>query len=459
MRSSHSCGAVSLSFDDGNLVSAGGLVPVMRLAERIGLADLADDLLVLGGSEGANAGAKVASIVAGMASGADTIDGLGFLRHGGMPLLFNGIRAPSTLGTFLRHFGIGHVGQAQKLLRESLGRMCAAAPLLPGVGQFAIVDVDAKTTVVHGHRKAGAKYGYTGQRGYSFLAGCLSTPGAAPVITGTRLRGGNASGARRADSFVAATIATARTQCGATGNLLVRMDSEFYNARVIRRVTDAGAWFSVTVPQRRIVRNTIAAIAESDWKPVPGAVRDPDTGHLVTTSEIAETTFTAFTGSRVDRRGSTTTGRLIVRRRPLTTTNDQDELFTVWHYHAFLTNSPADIITADRTHRDRGAGIEHVFADLNNSALAHFPSGHFDANAAWLTFAAITHNLLRTIGVLASDYHARARTLTIRHHLVHVPARIARSARTLTLHTPRHWPWETALTRLFTTTHGPPTPA
>ncbi|WP_051905837.1 MULTISPECIES: transposase [Streptomyces] len=100
--------------------------------------------------------------------------------------------------------------------------------------------------------------------------------------------------------------------------------------------------------------------------------------------------------------------------------------------------------------------VEQVIADSKASALAHLPSGHFRANAAWPTRWAMTYNLLRAAGSLASAFHAKATTATMRTHLVQVPARIARSARRVTLHLPHNWPWQHAWTHLFTTVHSPP---
>lgn len=100
--------------------------------------------------------------------------------------------------------------------------------------------------------------------------------------------------------------------------------------------------------------------------------------------------------------------------------------------------------------------IEQVIADGKAGPLAHLPSGKFNANAAWLTLWAMSYNLLRAAGTLASVFHAKATTTTLRSHLVHVPARIARSARRLTLHLPRRWPWQHAWTQLFATVHAPP---
>ena len=111
--------------------------------------------------------------------------------------------------------------------------------------------------------------------------------------------------------------------------------------------------------------------------------------------------------------------------------------------------------------RKSGAIIEQVHADLKNGPLAHLPSGVFTANSAWLVLAVIAFNLTRAAGILADHAGrlAKATTATIRRTLIQVPARIARSARRITLHLPRSWPWEEGLTRLFAISHSPPTAA
>ncbi len=122
MQLSHTAKSMSAVFDDPNLVGSAGLVPVMRLAARAGLADLADRLLSVPTDKGANAGVKVASLVAGMVAGADSIDDLAVLRHGGMAKLFTRIYAPSTLGSFLRMFRFGHVRQLDAIAARFLGQ-------------------------------------------------------------------------------------------------------------------------------------------------------------------------------------------------------------------------------------------------------------------------------------------------------------------------------------------------
>ncbi|WP_413751870.1 transposase [Streptomyces sp. R-74717] len=134
---------------------------------------------------------------------------------------------------------------------------------------------------------------------------------------------------------------------------------------------------------------------------------------------------------------------------------EQGELFPVWRYHPFFTDNPAGTLQAEREHRHH-AVVEQVIADSKAGALVHLPSGHFHANSAWLTLWAMAYNLLRAVGAHASAFHAKATTATLRAHLVHVPARIARSARRITLHLPHNWPWQQAWTHMFAITHGPP---
>jgi hypothetical protein len=457
MQASHTRAAVSARFDDQSVVSHAGLVPLLRLTENVGFADLAADRIRIPGPAGANPSAKLLSMVAGMAAGADSIDDLDVLRTGAMNRLFHGIRAPSTLGTFLRGFDIGHAGALETFAAQMLIRLARVTErLLPGAGEYAVLDLDSKIKQVYGRGKVGAHYGYTKELGYNFLAATLATPIAAPVIVATRLRGGDADTRRKATSFVRQALRTARA-AGATGELLVRADSGYYVGSLVRAIVEGGAQFSITAPQRAPIRAAIEGIAEKDWTTIEYAtpVIDEKTGTWVWAAEVAETGYTAFTNA-TDNPDEATAARLIVRRFQVQTRTEQGELFPAWRYHAIFTNTRLATIDAEKQHRLRAGTIEQVFADLNNSALAHLPSGQFHANQAWLTLAALTHNLLRTAGVLASRFHATARTGTIRRQLITVPARITRTARRLTLRLPEHWPWQPSWTSLFTATAQPP---
>src|SRR5947209_8037964 len=143
MRLLHVLARTHASFDDPNLVSRAGLVPVMALAQRAGLGGLVAEHVRPGGDCGVNAHLKIPCLVAGMAAGADSIDDMDLLRHGALPDLFGGIRAPSTLGSFLRSFTWGNVRQLEKVNRELLAELAGRAPLLPGAGVLAFGDVDS----------------------------------------------------------------------------------------------------------------------------------------------------------------------------------------------------------------------------------------------------------------------------------------------------------------------------
>jgi Transposase DDE domain group 1 len=462
----HDLAKIHATFDDPNLVSRAGLVPVMALAQRAGLAGLAGEYVRIGHACGVNPQVKVPGIVAGMVGGADSIDDLGLLRHGAMPGLFGGVRAPSTLGSFLRSFTWGNVLQLGKVNRLLLGELARRAPLLPGKDVLAFVDIDAQQKRVYGHKKQGAGFGHTkiqGKsvlvRGLNALVATVSTPLGAPVIAGSRLRGGTANSARGAASFVTEAVGTARA-AGCTGTLVARMDSAFYSAAACGAARAAGAFFSVTVAMNPHVRAAIAAISEDAWTGIryPRALWDDQLRAWVSDAEVAETGYTAFTSKKA----GAITARLIVRRvRDLNrqAAAGQDELFDVWRYHAVFTDSPFVMLQAEEQHRDH-AIVEQVFADWSSGPLAHLPSGFFPANAAWLTLAAISHNLLRAAGSLASLGYAKARGATIRADLIDVAARIARHGRGhITLHLPDGWHHEQEWQSLFEAATGPPAQA
>jgi Family of unknown function (DUF6444) len=159
------------------------LVPVLRLAQRAGLHAAVARLVRLpeaAGSAGANPVAKVGSIVAGMVAGADSIEDMDVVRQDGLSRLFGGIRAPSTLGTFLRGFPWGNVRQLDAVARQTLTELARQAPVLAGAGQYAFLDVDSTIEQVYGYQKQGADYGYTRVRGLHPLLATVSTPIAAP---------------------------------------------------------------------------------------------------------------------------------------------------------------------------------------------------------------------------------------------------------------------------------------
>src|SRR4051795_11454262 len=146
MQLSHTRPVVSAVFDEPNLVSQAGLVPVMALARKARLGELADERLSGPTDKGAHAGLKLSSLVAGMAAGADSIDDMALLRHGGMGKVFTAAYAPSTLGSFLRAFTFGHVRQVDAVASRVLVNLARDTPLLGPRGAAGTVMLDLDDT-------------------------------------------------------------------------------------------------------------------------------------------------------------------------------------------------------------------------------------------------------------------------------------------------------------------------
>ena len=321
MRVSHRFTAGSARFDEDNLVSDAGLVPLLGLAEQTRLPQIIAEKVSIKTSRiksgAANPAPKLMGVIAGMCAGADSIDDLDVLRAGGMPILFDGVYAPSTFGTLLREFSFGHARQLESVLREHVCALAERTELLAGIDEQVFIDIDSLLRPVYGHAKQGASYGHTKiagkqvlRKGLSPLATTISTEHSAPVLAGMRLRAGKTGSGKGAGRMVAQAIATART-AGATGKILVRGDSAYGNRAVVRACRRGNAEFSLVMTKNRAIQRAIASIPDTAWTPVryPGAVQDPDTGAWISDAEVAEVPYTAFAHTK-DR----ITARLVVRR-------------------------------------------------------------------------------------------------------------------------------------------------
>ena len=333
-------------FDEDNLVSQAGLVPLLGLAERTGLSGLLDEHVRFAceriRSGAANATAKLTSIIAGMAAGADSIDDLDVIRAGGMKKLFGGVYAAATLGIFLREFTHGHARQLSAVLRRHLVCLTQRTGVLDGIGERCFLDIDSLLRPVYGRAKQGGSFGHTKisgkavlRRGLSPLAVTIGTETAAPVVAGVRLRAGRAASSRAAASMVTEALNTAIAAGATPRTMLVRGDSAYCAGAIVAAVVKAGALFSFTIARNPAVDAAIASIDDQAYTPVryPGAVVDPGTGELISDAQVSEVEFTAFADSRYR-----ITGRLVVRR--VLDANTQDPLFPVWRYHPFFATTP-----------------------------------------------------------------------------------------------------------------------
>ena len=285
---SHRFTAGSARFDEDNLVSHAGLVPLLGLAEQTRLPQILAERVSITTprikSGAANPAPKLLSVIAGMCAGADSIDDLEVLRTGGMPILFDGIYAPSTLGVLLREFSFGHARQLESVLRHHLVALVERSEMLAGIGQQAFIDIDSLLRPVYGHAKQGASYGHTKiagkqvlRKGLSPLATTISTAQSAPVIAGMRLRAGKTGSGKGAGRMVAQGIATARA-AGASGKILVRGDSAYGNRAVVRACVRGNAEFSLVMTKNPAIARAISAIPDTAWTPVRRGARSRHRG-------------------------------------------------------------------------------------------------------------------------------------------------------------------------------------
>ena len=336
------------------------------------------------------------------------------------------MKAASTLGTFLRSFRWGHVRQLDRVSRELLARAWGAGAG-PGSASFTI-DLDSTICETYGLKKEGAlHHGYTRVRGYHPLLAVAAGTG---DVLMARLREGRANTARGAAHFLVETITRVRF-AGASGQLTVRADSGFYAHAVVAACRKGKVRFSITIRQHKSVRRLIEAIPADAWTPIPYWI---DGG-----ADVAETVYTPFAAEE-----DAVPVRLIVRRvKP--TPGSQLALFTLYDYHAFITDRDGETLVLEADHR-RHAEIENAIRDLKyGMGLKHLPSGRFAANGAWLAVQVMAHNLARwtaRLGLGAGIVTAK----TMRRRLFSLVGRLTRSARRLTLHLPARWPWAVEFT-------------
>jgi hypothetical protein len=263
-----------------------------------------------------------------------------------------------------------------------------------------VIDVDSFVGEVHGYKKQGASFGYTKKRGYHPI---LASRAGSGEVLHVRLRKGAANTQRGILRFTDELIASV-TRAGATGVKLLRADTGFWNNKLFARLEKAGWLYSIGVRMTKPVAEIVAQIPEQAWTKIDDY---PEPGE----AEIAETLL----GDR----------RLIVRR--IRMLGLQAELFPVWQYYPFATNRSEEIALVEDEHRQH-AVVELVIRDLKDQALEHFPSGQFNANAAWTVIACLAHNLLRWTELIGLPNTTIRTARTLRRKLLALPGRLTTHA-------------------------------
>ena len=433
---------IHVAFDDHRLVANAGLLLPVTLAHHLGLGELVDCHVDLGDAPWSSQPGGQAADAGGVGAGrrrlhrrrrrvAHRPDGQ---RHRRCV-----VKAPSTLGTFLRSFRWGHVRQLDRVSRELLARAWAAGG---GPGDAPLtIDLDSTICETYGLSKEGARrHGYTGQRGYHPLLAVAADTGDVLMV---RLRQGRANTARGADHFLRETVGRVR-YAGAIGQLTVRADSGFYTHAMVAVCRKMEVRYSITVRQHQSLRNLIEAIPEKDWTAIPYWMDGA--------ADVAETEYTPF-----ESQSDAAPARLIVRRvKPAP--GSQLALLTDYSYHACITDREGDTLELEADHR-RHAEIENAIRDLKYGVgLNHLPSGRFPANAAWLAVQVMAHNLARWTARIGLG-ELVVTTKTLRRRFFSLAGRITRKARRLTLHLPKGWPWENQFSRALERLRALPLPS
>jgi hypothetical protein len=409
---------IEVTFDEPNLVANAGLLLVATLVVRLRLEALINDVVDLSGRVGgALPGRKVLTLVHALVAGGSHIDHADVLRAGAtQAVLPHRVMAPSTLGTFLRSFSFGHVRQLDAVLAETLRRAWSLGAG-PGSDRM-VVDLDSTICAVCGKAKHGAGFGYTKKLGYHPL---LAVRAATGELLHVRMRKGSANTQRGTKRFVEELVARLR-RAGATGELVMRFDSGFWSNATIATLGRLGVGYTMGVRMVKAVVTAVSAIDEESWTPID-----------YTCDGIAEVAECVYKGRR-----------LIVRRTRLV--GPQATLWPEWRHLAFLTDQAGTAVEVDAFHRTH-ATVELAIKDLKEGAgLEHVPSGNFSANAAWLTCAALAHDLIRWSamlgGITPEDHLVVART--VRTRFLSIPGRLVRPGGRPTLRAPLEWPWAKA---------------
>jgi Transposase DDE domain group 1 len=442
------------------VVAHAGSVGLRLLADRTGLTSAVSTALAHRGCVPQHDRGRVLVDVAVMlADGGEAIADIDVLRH--QSRVLGPVASAPTVWRTLAELTPARLTKIDKVRARVRGHVWSALPSgLPAskvagtdLGDAVVLDVDATIVIAHSEKENAAPT-FKGTFGFHPLGvWCDNTT----ELLAARLRTGNAGANTAADHIEVLGAAIAQVPARHRKHLLIRADGAGASHALLDWLSDQNTVrgrrvdYSVGYPVTEQVRQAITLVPEKVWTPAVDAEGDVRAG-----GDVAELTGLLDLSGWPDRM------RVIVRReRPhpgaqLSLFEERDG----WRYQAFATNtSTGQLAFLEARHRAH-ARVEDRIRHAKDSGLGRFPSRAYHINQAWLAATVIAADLVAWLRLLAlTSQLATAEPKTLRYRLLHVPARLTRSARRRKLRIPASWPWADDIVAVFARIAAIPQPA
>ena len=384
------------------MTSFSGLKLPFDVAHRLGILKELKNLTVKKRQRGIEISDFVMSLVGNFLVGGEHFSDLSVLRSEGATkrqLYDLEVPAPTTAGETLRKFSLGHIKQLEKVIHSASER----ANDIIGGDESITMDLDSSIYEVHGYFKEGAKYGYSGVKGYHPLL-CFWSENR--TLVGTRLRSGNSPSARNANSFISECLG----RIPRNRKVRWRLDAGFYNKNVARHLFKLEQQFTISAYLTQSLKAKIEALPKDVWKPYPW-------------QEEAQWTEIEYRPTQWP-----CSVRLLVKKVPRYD-GDQATLDSI-HYSPIVTNRQGCGSSLLKFHFNRGGAENYIEEFKNGIGTRITPSRNFAANYAWFVIAQLAYNLAQWFKLLVLPKSEHSRQLkALRLHWFCVGARIIRTAR------------------------------
>jgi hypothetical protein len=418
--------------DGAGIASHAGSAALTDLADRLGwTAALSAGMAPTRRRRSAHdPGGVLRDVIVSIADGGDCLADLSVLR--GQPELFGEVASLPTAWRVIESITPERLG----ILREGRRRARERAWANGAVPERITLDFDATLVTSHSE-KEGAAGNFKGGFGFHPLVCYLDESNEA--LAGI-LRPGNAGANTAADHIAVLYLALEQLPDPAWGmEILARADSGGATHDFVNVLRELQIRFSCGFDLVESVRDAILATPESAWVPAITQAGKEREGAAV--CELTNLDLSAWPeGTRA----------ICRRERPhpgaqLTFTDHQGFRFQV-----FITDQDdADLAQLEARHRGH-ARVEDRIRCGKDTGLRNLPFRQFAANQVWLELVLAAQDLLTFFQRLCLDGDARGwEPKTLRHRLLHVAGRVARSGRRVFLRLQRSWRWASLLAAAF----------